>query len=87
MKTEGCPKPVRMIFAARLTKRSGLQQAHLFNHVQQQVRDLIDPIRPLGRQPSDVDLGEVGVGAALRCRYPDLGRRRLVVELDPEALQ
>ena len=98
LKIDGWPKPVRMIsrgaldeavgvLLADLDVETGLQQAHLFDHVEQQVGDLVDAVRAIGLQAADVDLREVGVGAALGRGHAHLGRRGLVVELDPEALQ
>ena len=72
---------------ADLDGRAGLQQAHILDHVQQQIGHLADAVRAVGEQPAGVDLGKVGVGAALFGGDAHLGRSRLVVELDPEALQ
>ena len=95
---EGWPKPVRMILRGALDEAvrvlladldggAGLQQAHLLDHVQQQVGDLVDPVRAIRAEAAQVDLGEIGVGAALGGGHAHLGRGGLVVELDPEALQ
>ena len=46
-----------------------------------------EPLRAIAQQAADVDVGEVGVGAALGRGDADLGRGRVVVELDEEALQ
>ena len=87
-----------MITPARLMKRSGflrltwieragLEQPHLLDHVQHQVGDVVHAVRAVRQDAADVDLGEVGVGAALGRGDAHLGRRGLVVELDPEALE
>ena len=47
----------------------------------------LTPSEPSGVDAADVDLGEIGVGAALGGGHAHLGRGGLVVELDPEALQ
>ena len=41
----------------------------------------------LSKLIEDVDIGEIGVGAAFLQCDADFRRRRLVDELDPEALQ
>ncbi len=64
-----------------------LQQRQLAHDVEQQVRHLVHAVAAVGPQAADVDVGEVVVGAALRRGHPDLGRRGVIVELDPEALQ
>ncbi len=55
--------------------------------VEQQVGQLVRSVAAVAEQPGEVDVGEVGVGAALRRGHADLGRGRVVVELDEEALQ
>ena len=98
MKTDGWPNPVRMILpgaldeavgvlAADLDRAARLEQPHLLDHVQHQVGDVVDAVRAVGQDAARVDLGEVGVGAALGRGDAHLGRRGLVVELDPEALE
>ena len=48
----------------------------------------LEPSVPVGQQAADVDVGEVGVGAAFRRGGDaDLGRRGMVVELDEEAFE
>ena len=73
--------------AGELQVAAGLQQVHLVDDLQQQVRDLVGAVRAVGQQPAEVDVGEIGVGAALGRGHADLGRRRMVVELDEEGLQ
>jgi hypothetical protein len=68
-------------------RRARLQQPHLRHHVEEQECDVVHAVPSIRRQPAQADLREVGVGAALRRRHPHLGRRRLVVELDPQAVQ
>ena len=75
------------VLAAHLDRTARLEQAHLFDHVQHQVGDVVDAIGAVGHDAARVDLGEVGVGAALGRGHAHLGRRGLVVELDPEALE
>ena len=98
MNTEGWPNPVRMIsrsafdeavgvLLADLDRGAGLQQAHIFDHVQDQIGDIVDRVRAVGIHPAEIDLGEIGVGAAFLGGYPHLGRGGLVVELDPEAVE
>ena len=71
------------VLLAHLDRGAGLQQPHLFDHVQDQIGDLVDAVRTILVDAPQVDLAEVGVGAALLRRNPYFGRRRLVVELDP----
>ena len=98
LKTDGWPQPLRMtshaffrkrsgFFLRQLDVRRGLQQAHLVDHLEDQVRDVVDAVAAVSLQAAVADVGEVGVGAALGRRHADLGRRRLVVELHPEALE
>jgi hypothetical protein len=75
------------VLLAELYRRRGLEQTHLLNDVQDQVRYLVDGVRTVGLEAPRVDLGEIGVGGALLRRDPNLGRRRVVVELHPEALE
>jgi hypothetical protein len=72
---------------ADLERGAGLQQAHLLDHVEDQVGELVDAVGAVGLEAAQVDLGEVGVGAALGGGDAHLGRGGLVVELDPQALQ
>ncbi|OPZ65285.1 MAG: hypothetical protein BWY83_03042 [bacterium ADurb.Bin478] len=72
---------------AELNIRTGLQQTHLVDHIQDQIGDLIDAVRAISLQPSAVDVGKIGVGCAFSGRDPHLGWRGLVVKLDPKALQ
>ena len=46
-----------------------------------------EPSEPSLEEPAEVDVREVGIGPALRRGDPDLGRGRVVVELDEEALE
>ncbi len=79
-------KAVRVLFAD-LDRRAGLEQPHLLDDVQDKVGDIAHGIGTVHVQAAGVDLGEIGIGAALGGRHADLGRGRLVVELDPQALQ
>jgi len=72
---------------AELDAGARLDQLHLFHDVEHQIGDFINCVAAVGLQAADVDQGEVGIGAALFLGNADLRRRRLVVELDPEALQ
>ena len=49
--------------------------------------NLVRAVRAVGQQASDVDVGKVGVGAAFRGGNADLGRSRMIVELDEEAFE
>ena len=73
--------------ARKLQVAAGLQEVHFLDHVQQQVGQLVGAVRAVGQQPAQVDVGEVGVGAAFLGRHAHLGRRRVVVELDEEGFQ
>ena len=73
--------------ARELHVAAGLQEVHLVDDLQQQVRQLVGAVRAVGQQPAEIDVGKIGVGAALLGRHADLGRRRMVVELDEESLQ
>ena len=75
------------ILFAHLNRGGGLQQPHLFDDIQQEIRDLVHAVRAVLEDAADVDLREIGVGAALLCGDADFGRRGLVVEFDPQALQ
>ena len=66
---------------------AGLQEVHLVDDLQQQVRQLVGAVGAVGQQAADVDIGEVRVGAALLGGHADLGRGGVVVELDEEGLQ
>ena len=72
---------------ADLDHRARLEDAHLLDDVEDEERQLVDAVGAVLLQAADVDQREVGVGAALLGRDADLGRRGLVVELDPEGLQ
>ena len=67
--------------------RARLQQVHLLDHVQQQIRHLVRTVGCVGKQSAETDVGEVGVGAALGRRDSDFRRRRVVVELDEQRLE
>ena len=75
------------ILLADLHRRTGLQQPHVFDHVEEEVGHVVDGIGAIDLHAAGVDLREVGVGAALGRSHAHFGRRGLVVELDPEALQ
>ena len=97
LKIEGKPYPLRMTRNACLRKASGLfarvaigaglQQVHLVDDVQQQMRQLVGAVGAVRQQTAKVDVGEIGVGAALGRRDADLGRRGMIVELDEERFQ
>ena len=95
---DGCPNPVRMILAARRTNLSGFflltctdddgwsrRISSITSNSKYETS--LTPSEPSGRQAADVDLREVGVGSAFGGGHTHLGRRGLVVELDPEAVQ
>ena len=64
-----------------------LHQLHLVHAVEDQIADSVDAVAAVLLDAARVDVCEVGVSAALLERDAYLYRRRLVVELDPEALQ
>ena len=64
-----------------------LKEVHLVDDLEQQVRDFVDSVFPIAAESAKVDVGEIGVGAALGGGHPDLGRRRVVVELDEETAE
>jgi hypothetical protein len=75
------------VLLADLDRGAGLEEAHLLDDVQEQVSQLVDGVGAVFPHAAQVDLGEIGVGRAFGRRDADLGRRGLVVELDPQALQ
>ncbi len=79
-------KAVRVLFAD-LNGGRRLKQAHIFDHIQQQIRYIIDAIRTIGAEAADVDLGEIGIRPALGSSHSHFGRCRLVIEFDPEAME
>jgi hypothetical protein len=81
------PEEAIGVFLADLHAGAGLEQAHLLDDVEDEVGKVVDAVGALGRHAAGVDEGEVGIGAALGRGDADLRRRRLVVELDPEALE
>src|SRR5690606_8260078 len=74
-------------FARQLEVGAGLQQVHLIDDVQQQVRELVRSIRTVAQQAADVDVREIRVSAAFGGGDADLGRGGVIVELDEEAFQ
>src|SRR5208337_3864780 len=72
---------------AQLQVRGRLKQPHFVDHLENQVSDLVDAIRAIRFEASIVDVGKVGVSAALRSRHADLGRRGLIVEFHPKAFE
>ncbi len=79
-------KPVR-IFSADLNGRTGLKQAHVFDDIEQKIGDIVHPVGAVRFHTAKVDLCKIGVGAAFSRRHAYFWRCRLVVELDPEAMQ
>ncbi len=63
----------------------GLEELELVKDFQDQGRNRARPVGSVRLQTSKVDLGEVVVGAAFRCRDSDLRGSGGVVDLDPEA--
>jgi len=76
-------EPVGRLFAD-VHREARLQDMQLFGHLQQQVGDFAHPVASIAADAADVDVGKVVVGATLARRDPHLGRRRVVVHLDPE---
>jgi len=66
---------------------TGLQEAHFLDNIQQQKTDLVDSIFTVFGQAAQVDEAEVGVGVAFLSRDSHLGRRWVIVELDPEGMK
>ena len=64
-----------------------LYQLHLVHAVEDQIADSVDAVAAVLLDAACIDVGKVGVCTALLERDAYLNRRRLVVELDPEALQ
>ena len=73
--------------ARKLDVGAGLKQLHVLHDLQQEMGNLVRTVRAIPEQPADIDVGKVSVSAALGRGDPDLGRGRMVVELDEEALQ
>ncbi len=73
--------------AGDLHVAAGLQQMHLVDDVQQEVRELVGAVAPVRQEPGQVEVGEVRVGAAFGGGHTHLGGRGVVVELHEEALQ
>jgi len=71
--------------AAKLDVGLRLQKAKLLQDSQDEAGDVVHAVAAVPLQPAQVDVGEVVVGPALLRRDPDLGRRRVIVELDPQA--
>ena len=53
-----------------------LEEVHFIDDIEQHVRDFVRAVRPVAQQSSKVDVGEVGVRAALGGSHPDLRGRR-----------
>ena len=74
-------------FPRQLQIAAGLEQVHLVDDVQQQVRNLVRSVRAVGQQSADIDVGKIGVRAAFGSRHSDLRRRGMVVELDEKRFE
>ena len=66
---------------------AGLDEVHLVDDLEEQVRHLAHAVRAVAPHAAEVDVGEIRVGPALGGRDADLGRRRVVVELDEQAAE
>ena len=91
---EACPDDARRALdervgalLAHLDRRARLEQPHLLDHVEHQKGELAHAVGAVLVHAPRVDLGEIGIGAALLGGHSHLRRRRLIVELDPEALE
>ena len=73
--------------AGQLQIAARLQQVHLVDDLQQQVRHFVGAVRSVRQQTAQVDVGKIGVRPALRRRHAHLGRSGMIVELDEERLQ
>src|SRR5208337_4967379 len=72
---------------AQLQVRRRLMQPYFVDHLEDQVRELVDAIRAIRFEASVVDVGKVGVSAALRSRHANLGRRGLIIEFHPKTFE
>jgi hypothetical protein len=74
-------------FAGELDVGAGLEEVHLVDDLEEQMGDRVGAVRAIAEQAAEVDVGEISVCAAFGGGDADLGRCRVVVELDEEALE
>ena len=80
----GVQKLVRRL-GADMHRGPRLQQMNIFHQLQHDVGDLAHAVGTVALQPSDIDVGEIVVGAALLGGDAHLRWCRMVVHLDPQA--
>ena len=66
-------------------KRDGVEHYMMFANGDRKVK--LKEVGTVGQKSAEVEVGEVGVGPALGRRHSDLRGRKVVVELDEEALE
>ena len=71
--------------AADMHRVAGLQNMQLLYHFEHEVGHLADTILAVAGHATDIDIGEIVIGAAFAGRDTHLGRCGMVVDLDPEA--
>ena len=64
-----------------------LQDVQLFDDLEHDIGDIADAVLPFAGDTTDINIGEIVIGAALTGRNADLGRSRMIVDLDPEAAE
>ena len=74
-------------FLADLDVGARLELLEFVHGFQNEIGYFVDAVRSVGGDATGVEVGEVGVGAAFLEGDSHFGRRRLVVEFDPEALE
>jgi hypothetical protein len=76
-------KPVWRL-AADVYRVARLQNVQFLDDLEQDVGNLADTIFTIAGDTADIDVGKIIVGAALTCGNTDFGRRRVIIDLDPE---
>ena len=64
-----------------------LKYVQFINHFQNDVGYLADPVGSVPFQSTKIDVRKVVIGPAFFGSNPDLWRRRMIVELDPETAE
>ena len=72
-------------FLADVYAGLGLKELQFVDHFEDEVGDVAGAVGTVAFQAAQVDVGEVVVGAAFLGGDADLGRGRMVVDLDPQA--
>ena len=73
--------------AADMDGIARLQNVELFNDFKHQVRDFTDTIFAITGDATDIDIGEIVVGATFTGSDANFWRFRMVVDFNPEAAQ